>query len=332
MKRRNFLQQVGSAALSVGVVGSLGFLSNCTSKATKESEGNTSSANNNKDLWFKLSLAQWSFHSALGFNETKSKTMDNLDFAAKAAKLGFEGVEYVSGFFADKAKDEKYLGEMKKRAADNNVLSLLIMIDGEGGLGSVDNKERQKAIENHYKWVEAAHFLGCHSIRVNAFGKGTAEEVGKAAVDGLSRLAEYGAKENINVIVENHGGYSSNGEWMANVMKEVNMKNCGMLPDFGNFCMKRDNGQEWGGNCLEEYDRYKGVELFMPYAKAVSAKSYDFDADGNETKIDYVRMLKIVKAGGYNGFIGVEYEGTNKPEEEGVLLTKALLEKAGRMV
>jgi sugar phosphate isomerase/epimerase len=331
MQRRKFLKKSGQTALGMSFLGSMGFLASCgettESQAQQQIQQQTS-----EDLWFKLSLAQWSFHKALGIMDEKEKTMDNLDFAAKAAALGFEGIEYVNAFFADKAEDTDYLSQMKQRAADNGVQSLLIMVDREGGLGVLDDKERTTAVENHYKWIEAAHFLGCHSIRVNAFGEGSAEDVAKAAVDGLSRLAEYGAQQNINVIVENHGGYSSDGNWMAGVMKEVNMENCGMLPDFGNFCTKRDNGQAWGGECIEEFDKYKGVELFMPYAKAMSAKSYAFDENGNETTIDYEKMLKIIKDGGYSGYIGVEFEGDGVSEEEGIKLTKALLEKAGRLV
>lgn len=326
MKRRNFIKKTSQAALGFGLLGSsMNLLSSCNNNETEQQTQQQSA-----DLFFKLSLAQWSFHKALGFNDDKTVTLEHLDFAAKAKELGFEGVEYVTHFFKDKAEDQKYLAEMKKRAADNDIQSLLIMIDGEGDLAIKDDDLRTKSIENHYKWVEAAHFLGCHSIRVNVFGKGTPKEMAAGAKDSLSRLSEFAAKENINVLVENHGGMSSDGDWMANVMKEVNMKNCGMLPDFGNFCLERKGGERWGAECIKEYDKYKGVELFMPYAKAVSAKSYNFDENGNETVIDYKRMLQIVKDGGYTGFIGVEYEGDERPEEEGVLLTKALLEKIGK--
>jgi sugar phosphate isomerase/epimerase len=327
MKRRNFIKKSGQTALGLGLFGSMNLLSSCENKVEESAQGEQST-----DLFFKMSLAQWSFHRALGLNDEEKVTLDHLDFAKKAREMGFEGVEYVTHFFKDKAEDEKYLAEMKKRAADNDIQSLLIMVDGEGDLAIKDDAERTKGIENHYKWVEAAHFLGCHSIRVNIFGDGTAAEMTENAKDSLTRLSEYAAKESINVLVENHGGMSSDADWMANVMKEVNMKNCGMLPDFGNFCLEREGGERWGAACVKEYDKYKGVELFMPYAKAVSAKSYNFDESGEETVIDYKRMLKIVKDGGYTGFIGVEYEGDVHSEEDGIKLTKALLEKAGKEV
>lgn len=267
----------------------------------------------------------------MGIRKDIPATMDNLDFAAKAKSLGIEAIEYVSQFFKDKAEDQAYLKEMIKRADDNGVKSLLIMIDGEGGLGSLKKDERKTAVENHYKWVTAAKTLGCHSIRVNAYGEGSAEEVAKAAVDGLGSLATFAKDHDINIIVENHGGYSSNGEWMANVIDQVNMENVGMLPDFGNFCMKWDDAQNWQDRkCLEEYDRYKGVKLFMKTAKAVSAKSHDFDEAGNETRTDYMKMMKIVKDAGYTDYVGIEYEGQKLSEEEGVKATKALLEKVGK--
>ncbi|GAB4465297.1 MAG: sugar phosphate isomerase/epimerase [Thermoflexibacter sp.] len=308
------------------------FLSACGSgtQANNEENPKDTTANQttmetaNKPLFFKISLAEWSLHKMLF-----DKKLDNLDFPAKAKNdFGIDAVEYVNQFFKDKAKDTAYLTELKKRTDDLGVTNVLIMIDGEGFLGSTDAKERMKAVENHYQWVEAAKFLGCHSIRVNAYGKGTAEEVSKAAVDGLGKLSEFAEKVGINVIVENHGSYSSDGAWLANVMKSVGKANCGTLPDFGNFCMKYKN-DDWKQGCENMYDRYKGVEEMMPFAKGVSAKSNVFDAEGNEANMDYRRLLQIVKNAGYTGHIGIEYEGNELSEEEGVRATKKLLEKVG---
>lgn len=262
---------------------------------------------------FSISIAEWSLHRTLF-----AKKLDHLDFAKTAKEtFGIEAVEYVNQFFKDKAKDQTYLGEMKKRADDLGVKSLLIMIDGEGALGAAKDEDRKKAVENHYKWAEAAKFLGCHSIRVNASSAGSYDEQVERAADGLRKLSEFGDTLGINVIVENHGGLSSNGEWLAKVMKKVDHPRCGTLPDFGNFRVSKD----------EMYDRYKGVTELMPYAKAVSAKSHDFDAEGNETHTDYAKMMKIVLDAGYHGFVGIEYEGGKLSEEEGVKATKKLLEK-----
>ena len=297
MKRREFIKK--SASLTAGVT--LGGLSSTLLNGC-----------NNK-MSFKISLAEWSLHRALN-----SKEIDHLDFAAIAKNdFSINAIEYVNSFFFNHAKDNAYLIEMKNRADDHGVKSLLIMCDNEGNLGEPEEKKRIQAVQNHYKWAEAAKFLGCHSIRVNARSFGTYDEQIKLAADGLRRLVEFGDNIEINIIVENHGGLSSNGEWLSSVMKEVNHPRIGTLPDFGNFRIENDN---W-------YDRYKGMEELMPYAKAVSAKSHEFDKNGDETGSDYYRMMDIVLENGYNGYVGIEYEGSKHSEMEGILLTNKLLKK-----
>ncbi len=262
---------------------------------------------------FKISLAEWSLHRTL-----LDGKLDNLDFPAFARReFGIEAVEYVNRFFKDEAKNNAYLKELKKRAADEGVVNVLIMIDDEGSLGDPDDSNRTQAVESHYKWVEAAKFLGCHSIRVNAHSDGSYDEQMKLAADGLRRLTAFGEKHDINVIVENHGGLSSNGAWLAGVMKMVDNTRCGTLPDFGNFRVSD----------TEEYDRYLGVKELMPFAKGVSAKSHEFDEQGNEVRTDYEKMMKIVLDAGYHGYIGIEWEGEKPSEVEGIKLTKRLLER-----
>jgi len=262
---------------------------------------------------FRISLAEWSLHRML-----RAGDLDNLDFP-KFAKDTFniDAVEYVNQFFEDKASDHAYLDELKKRVSDCGSRSLLIMIDGEGALGDVDDAKRTEAIENHKPWVDAAKRLGCHSIRVNAQSSGSWDEQAKYAADGLRRLCECGDSHEINVIVENHGGLSSSGAWLAMVIKNVDHPRCGTLPDFGNFRIKDD---EW-------YDRYVGVKELMPYAKAVSAKSHEFDSNGSETRTDYEKMMRIVLDAGYRGHVGIEYEGDGLSEVEGIRATKTLLER-----
>ncbi|MEM9887627.1 MAG: TIM barrel protein [Bacteroidota bacterium] len=322
--RRKFLKHSGQIGAGIGLLG----LTACNTKTSNANQSDAASERERStnlvvpnDLFFNISLAQWSLNKSL-----KKGTLDNLDFAAKTRnEFGLDAVEYVNQFFMDKAKDMDYLKQMKQRAADNGVKSLLIMIDREGGLGDTDDKKRMEAVENHYKWVDAAKFLGCHSIRVNAYGQGTAEEVASAAVDGLGRVAEYAKGSDINVIVENHGGHSSNGKWLSGVMDEINMDNCGTLPDFGNFCIKRGKNM-----CEEEYDRYVGVKELMKHAKAVSAKSHDFNTAGDETHTDYLKMMQIVKDAGYRGYVGIEYEGGEMGAEEGIIATRDLLIKVGK--
>ncbi len=262
---------------------------------------------------FEISLAEWSLHRALF-----AKELDNLDFPKRAKAFGCTGVEYVNVFWKDKARDEKYVADLKKRCADEGVRSVLIMCDGEGALGDPDEAKRKQAVTNHHQWVDAAKALGCHSIRVNAQSQGSYEEQQKLAADGLHQLCEYGDKFGIDVIVENHGGLSSNGKWLSETLKLANHKRCGALPDFGNFRI----------SAKENYDRYQGTDELMPFARGVSAKSHDFDAQGEEIHTDYHRMLDLVVVKhGYRGFVGVEYEGDKLTEDHGIEATKRLLEK-----
>lgn len=297
LKRRDFMKQsaaiTGGLALT-GLGGSL--LSGCR-----------------KPMPFKISLAEWSLHRALW-----NKEINHLDFAAIAKNdFRIDGIEYVNTFFFEKAQDTAYLNEMKTRADDLGVKSLLIMCDREGNLGDPDEAKRTQTVENHYKWAEAAKFLGCHSIRVNARSDGLYDDQIELAADGLRRLTEFGDTVGINTIVENHGGLSSNGKWLSVVIEKVNHPRAGTLPDFGNF---RIEGDKW-------YDRYQGMAELMPYAKAVSAKSHEFDANGDETGSDFYRLMKIVLDAGYNGYVGIEYEGSVHGEMEGIRLTNELLKK-----
>ncbi len=305
MKRRDFITKTAQSGLLLSTLGLSSF-----DLATSNS------------LFFKISLAQWSLHKSLF-----DKKMDNLDFAAKSRSLGCEGLEYVNSFFKDKAKDMNYLKEMNNRARSENQKNVLIMIDGEGNLADTDNKARLKGIENHYKWVEAAHFLGCHAIRVNLRGGKDKTEATKTSIDSLDRLSDFAKGSNINILVENHGGFSSDGKWMTGVFSQIKNKNCGTLPDFGNFCIKRENNK-----CIDSYDRYLGMKELLPFAKAVSAKSNVFDANGDEINIDYYRIMKLVKEYGYTGYVGIEYEGNDArvSEEKGIELTRDLLIKAGK--
>jgi sugar phosphate isomerase/epimerase len=302
--RRQFLQQ--SAALAAGAL----FLPKAFAMPIKGES-------------IQISLAQWSLHRALYAGK-----LTNLDFPAMAKKdFNISVVEYVNQFFKDKAEDTAYLNQLLQRCKDNCVKNHLIMIDGEGPLADPDTAKRNKAVENHYKWVHAAKHLGCQTIRVNAQGAGSRQDVQSAGVEGLGKLGEYAAKEGINVIVENHGGLSSDGEWLSTLMKKIDKKNVGTLPDFGNFCIRRS-----AEGCAESYDRYKGTEELMPYAKGVSAKTYDFDEEGNCIETDYVKIMNILKKVGFSGYVGIEYEGSKISEAEGIRKTKALVEKVARQL
>ena len=276
-----------------------------------------------------FSLAEWSLHRTI-----RAGKLDHLDFPARARDFGISAVEYVNGLFGgtkmdfkDAATNMTYLNELLKRSRDAGVVNHLLMIDSEGPLALPRDKKRLKAVENHRKWFEVAQLLSCKTVRVNLHGKGDPEDKKAASIDSLSRLGEMGRTMNLNVVVENHGSESSKGFWVADVMRKVNLPNVGTLPDFGNFCISHP----WGttqGKCSDAYDRYKGVEELLPFAKgAVSAKSYDFAPNGEQPLIDYKRLIDIVKNSGFQGYIGIEYEGFTQPEEEGISRTKALLEK-----
>ena len=304
--RRLFLQ--GTAALTAAAVAGQSVFS-----ADKSSE----------NPLFKISLAQWSlngsFFKFLG-QDRRDKPLDPQDFGLIAKnEFGIEAVEFVNQFYREVVHNAVYLNDLKKKNADAGVRNVLIMVDGEGNLGDPDKKKRVKAVVNHVKWLGWAAELGCHSIRVNASSSGSYEQQQELAADGLSRLTEIGEAYGIDVIVENHGGLSSNGKWLSGVMKMVDSPHCGTLPDLGNFYISR-------GENPEQYDRYLGTEELMPFAKGVSAKTYAFDTDGNETTIDYARMLKIVDDANFHGFIGIEYEG-NTDAFQGIRDTKALLER-----
>ena len=329
MKRKNFIRVASIVGIGISLLGTY------ACKETKKEKVENSeivASNSDAEPFFKLSLAQWSMHKMI-----KDDGVDPYTFAEKAKNWGFTGLEYVSQLYNPELANADYSEEAmanfvtksNAEAEKHGMKNVLIMIDGQGNLAVNDEAERNETVEKHKKWVDAAAAMGCHAIRVNLNGSNVPEEWIKNSVDGLTKLATYAKTKNINVLVENHGGLSSNGELHAEVMKKVNMDNCGSLPDFGNFCIER-KPESW--DCLKEYDKYKGVRELMPYAKAVSAKSNNFNAEGYDTGIDYVEMLKIVKEAGYTGYIGVEFEGSEISEEAGIIATRDLLLKAAKEI
>lgn len=300
LDRRRVLGLLGS--ISLGAV-----LAGCN--------GASSVASPDAPLVRTMSLAEWSLHRAL-----KAGDITHLDFPVQARRTyGMAAVEYVSTFFRDKVTDDSYLRELRARCTGEGVQSVLIMIDGEGDLGAADMTARRDATERHVRWLHAAQSLGCFAIRVNARSEGTRTEQMERSADGIHMLADRAQAMKLQVIVENHGGFSSDGSWMAGLMKRVALPNVGTLPDFGNFRLSE----------TEQYDRYKGIAEMMPWARDVSAKAYGFDAAGNETTIDYARMFAILDAARYSGFIGIEFEGKTMSERDGILATKRLLERFG---
>ena len=308
MKRRKFNKIVSS--LSSGIILSNGY----------------SCSNLNKVDKYGISLAQWSLHKMIKID----KTLNPIDFAQKSKELGYDAIEYVSTLYRpilEKMSIKEMTKKLINKSKEHDVKNLLIMVDDEGNLSSSNLSEIKEAIDKHKRWIEMASKLECHSVRVNLEGEDQLDKWKDNSIKGLSLLSEFASNYNVNIIVENHGGNSSIGKELAEVIKNVNLDNCGTLPDFGNFCIKRKNGSLYDGPCDIEYDKYEGMRDLMPYAKAVSAKSYDFDPFGNETTIDFKKMMDIVDEFNYNGYLGIEYEGNNHSEINGIELTKKLIQK-----
>lgn len=331
--RRHFLNQLGLSAAGLGLASVL--------------PADAFAAMNVKKFDFTISLAEFSFAP-----ELFSGKMTNMDFPAKAKnEFGINVLEYVSMFFNNKHTDQAYLKELKQRCDDLGMKNNLIMVDG-ANIADLDATKRQQAVEAHYPWVDAAKYLGCSSIRVNlgdsskamtGVADDPAAEAAKAAADGYHKLLEYAAKQKLDVIVENHFGNSTNIDWLVGVLKQVNMPNAGLLPDFGNFCRQRTKPETndikgiMATKCIEEYDRYEGVKKMMPYAKGISAKTHRFDAGGNDLETDFRRMFKLIKDAGFKGYVGIEYEGGlmhmynptggHLSSTDGIKATKTLLER-----
>ncbi len=289
---------------------------------------------------FKLALAHWSYHKAI-FGGSRSdydwfiKTlhsdpdgvllgeMDPRDIVVKARAHGLDAVTYANQLFFGHANDQPYLAELKRRADGEGINSLLINCDELGKLGDADPVKRAQAVDNHVRWLEAAAFLGCHSIRANPYADGSYLEQMQRVSEGLYTLCTHADAMGLNILVENHGESSNNGAWLAMVVESVNHPRLGVLADFGNWFMGG-----WNNDPPRWYDRYQGLRDIAPYTRAVSAKAHAFDAQGQETETDFTEALWLLLAAGFRGYVSAEYEGDQWPEEEGVTATIRLLQAA----
>ena len=271
----------------------------------------------------KYTLAQWSFNRDLFAGE-----MDTVDFISAAGEMGFDGVEYVSQFFKDKVEDFDYLDTLNAAAKKANIKNVMVQVDNMADLGAAAPEVRAQAIAEGKKWVDAASYLGCDLMRVNAHGDGSPEQVKAHSIESIGILADYAKQKGVTIIIENHGGISNNGAWLADLVAKLADKNVASLADFHNWCTERENGQLWGAPCTKEYDSYQGFAELITSAKSVSVKGLEFDAQGYETSMDFAKFFKIMHDASYNGYLGIEYEGTNLSSREGILTTKALAEKS----
>ncbi|GAA4268464.1 hypothetical protein GCM10022257_05650 [Hyunsoonleella aestuarii] len=299
----------------------LGLMS-CKEKQEKVQEEKVDMIKDSEPL-FKISLAQWSLH-----REIETGKIDPFDFPKVAKELGFDAVEWVDQLFEkeiDSMGFQTVIEKWKEESEKHNVKNVLIMVDRAGDLSHSNLEVRNEAVEQHKKYVDAAAYLGCHAIRVNTFGTFDPDEWVKTTYDGLKKLSQYAATKNISVLPENHGWYSSDPRLLIPVLDSINMTNCGTLADFGNWCIRRTQDENWG-DCAEEYpDKYEGFERLMTKALAVSAKAYEFDENGNETTLDFNRFLRLVADAGYKDYVSVEYENETLDERKGILATKQLL-------
>jgi L-ribulose-5-phosphate 3-epimerase len=285
---------------------------------------------------FLISLAQWSLHrrilgpalpllrglyeahiaSRFGPPDSFRGDLDPLDFPVVARReFGIGAVEYIGYFYATRVRNTDYLRELKTRAEGEGVRSLVVACGAEGAIGDPDTKKRRDVVQRHLKWLDMAAYLGCHSVSVRVASAGAADEQASLVADGLRDLADWSASHGLNVLIENHYGLSSDGAWLAETFKLVDRPNVGVSPDWGNFEPA-------------DADRlYTSVAEMMPYARAVTAKCYDFDPRGNETTLDFPRLVRIATEAKYRGHLGIEYEGERLSEADGILACKALLER-----
>ena len=263
---------------------------------------------------------------------------------------GINGAEYWSIPFMGRENDRDFLNDLKRRSDDNGVDNLIILVDDidiktmQSGpsLASSNKNDRDTAIDYHKKWVDVAKNIGCHSIRINLRSEEENDQkILENSSESISKLIEFSKQDIISIVIENHGGITGDADWLVSLMKNVDSKHLGTLPDFGtyNFCIKRGNlnFQSLSENCEDQYDKYLGVKKLMPYAKGVSAKSHEFDKDGEELSTNYSRMIKIISESNYKGYITIEYEGAMKgmfggegtylSPHEGILATKKLINK-----
>jgi sugar phosphate isomerase/epimerase len=276
----------------------------------------------NQENRFKISLAQWSYHTQLN-----DGGMSNFEFIEKASELGFQGVEFVNQFFSNKIDDHSYLDSLKSKSHELGLENVLLMVDGAGNLGSSDKDSRDSAIIKHKRWIDASVSLGCPSMRINAYGDSNRDSCLNYASESISTIADYANEKGIRILIENHGSHSNDADWLKSLLIRLADKNVKCNLDFDNWCIEREGGNLWGTKCVNRYNAYEGMETLIPFAHGISVKAFQFDDNGEETKIDYKRMSEIIKKSDFDGYLGIEYEGDFENSDKGVLLTKALVNK-----
>ncbi len=285
ISRRNFIEKSlvagAAAAITPSVIGSELFGS--TPRLIKDD----------------ISLAQWAL-----VDEVKSGKWKTLDFAKIARNdFGLNGIEFVNTLF--EVTTEGYLKKLRKNADDNGVTMVLIMVDDEGdGCGATKEERNQFAI-NHRKWIDAAAYLGCKSIRTNCRGPENADkaEALKWAAESYNMLLEYAVPAKISVLIENHGGVSNDADWMVSLMKEVDNLYFGTYPDW-----RRP---------ADNFDNVDYLKKMLPFAGGMSYRN-------QPTEELTAKMIKLAKDSGYRGWYGIESSGREEIKKGIELLKKYL--------
>lgn len=250
---------------------------------------------------------------------------DPMDFPRLARDAyGLEAIELEASLHYAHVRNDAYFARLRQQCDASGVRCVVISNMWEGNLASLQGQPEQTA-RNYHRWVDIAAIMGCRLLTVNVNARrGNRDLLAARAAEGLVALTSYSGPRGITVLVENHGWYSAYPPWLVGIMETVNSPFCKLSVDLGNFCTRWDSGQ-----CVEQqYDPYEGVALMMPHARHVSAKMLGFDERGNDVRTDYVRMLRIIRDAGYQGYIGIEYAGDQLSPDHGIRASLALLRRA----
>jgi len=270
---------------------------------------------------FKVSIAPWSL-TRKPYGENDPDGIHFLDYPLVARELGFEAIEHDNLHYPGDLPNDKHLAKMKQRTEEAGVTNTLILCGALGDIADSRKSRRKKANFNYERWIEAAQFLGCHQVRVVCSDHIDIDwdEKMKLTVEAVSKLADFAQGHSIELLIENHNGYTSNPNWLVEMIQKVNRPNCGILGDFTEWRIEQNPDVLYP-------DPYKGYEILAPYVKSVGAKSTTFDVLGNELVTDYPRMFEILNKVGYQGYIAVEYFGNDLPRRKGTTMTKELVER-----
>ncbi len=273
-------------------------------------------------MTIEIGLSTWSLHRHMGpikrqvvtdtgekheWTEEYPEDVSLLDFAGFARKeYGLTHLELIQMSFP--STEASYLKKLRSAVEAAEAVIENVPID-VGDICELAPERRAEHVRNIKSWMDVAAAIGSRAVRVNTGPSREGSDALALAVESCKRLAEHADKLGLNVLIENHGGISSDPQLLKQLIESVSTERMGACPDFGGF---------------DEAIRYDGLQKIMPLAKLVHAKSYAFDEHGEETAIDYARCMQIVKNSGFSGVLSIEYEGDGNASE-GIKKTKELI-------